>query len=27
MDDKRTPKKIMVWELIGARIRGRPRKR
>jgi hypothetical protein len=27
MDDKRTPKIILVWKPIGARIRGRPRKR
>jgi hypothetical protein len=27
MDDKRTPKRISEWKLIGTRIRGRPRKR
>jgi hypothetical protein len=27
MDDKRTPKRILQWKLIGTRIRGRPRKR
>jgi len=27
MDDKRTPKRILEWKHIGARIRGRPRKR
>jgi len=27
MDDKRTPKRILQWETIGTRIRGRPRKR
>jgi hypothetical protein len=27
MDDKRTPKRILKWKLIGTRIRGRPRKR
>jgi len=27
MDDKRTPKKILVWKPIGMRIRGRPGKR
>jgi hypothetical protein len=27
VDDKRTPKRILVWKLIGKRIRGRPRKR
>jgi hypothetical protein len=27
MDDKRTPKRILVWKLIGTRIRGRPMKR
>ena len=27
MDDKRTPKRILKWKLIGKRIRGRPRKR
>ena len=27
MDDKRTPKKILEWKPIAARIRGRPRKR
>jgi len=26
MDDKRTPKRISEWKLIGTRIRGRPRK-
>ena len=26
-DDKRTPKRILEWKLIGTRIRGRPRKR
>jgi hypothetical protein len=27
MDDKRTSKRILEWKPIGARIRGRPRKR
>jgi hypothetical protein len=27
MDDKRAPKRILQWKLIGTRIRGRPRKR
>jgi hypothetical protein len=27
MDDKRTPKRILVWKRIGTRTRGRPRKR
>jgi hypothetical protein len=27
MDDKRTPKRILQWKPIGARTRGRPRKR
>jgi len=27
MDDKRTPKKSLEWKPLGARIRGRPRKR
>jgi hypothetical protein len=27
MDDKRTPKRILQWKPIGARARGRPRKR
>jgi hypothetical protein len=27
MDDKRTPKRILEWKPIGARIVGRPRKR
>ena len=27
MDDKRTPKRILLWKPIGTRIRGRPRKR
>jgi len=27
MDDKRTYKRILEWKPIGARIRGRPRKR
>jgi len=27
MDDKRTPKRILQWKLIGTRTRGRPRKR
>jgi len=27
MDDKRTPKRILQWETIGTRTRGRPRKR
>jgi len=27
MDDRRTAKKILEWKPIGARIRGRPRKR
>ena len=27
MEDKRTPKIILEWKLIGTRIRGRPRKR
>jgi len=27
MDDKRIAKKILEWEPVGARIRGRPRKR
>jgi hypothetical protein len=27
MDDKRTSKSILEWKPIGARIRGRPRKR
>jgi hypothetical protein len=27
MDDKRAPKRISEWKLIGTRIRGRPRKR
>jgi len=27
MDDKRTPKRILEWKPIGARIRGRARKR
>ena len=27
MDDKRTPKRILQWEPIGKRTRGRPRKR
>jgi len=27
MDEKRTPKRILEWEPIGRRIRGRPRKR
>jgi hypothetical protein len=26
MDEKRTPKRILVWKPIGRRIRGRPRK-
>jgi hypothetical protein len=26
MDDKRTPKRIFGWKLVGTRIRGRPRK-
>jgi len=27
MDDKRTPKRILQWKLIGTRTRGRPQKR
>jgi hypothetical protein len=27
MAEKRTPKRILEWKLIGRRIRGRPRKR
>jgi hypothetical protein len=27
MGDRRTPKKILAWKLIGTRIRERPRKR
>jgi hypothetical protein len=27
MDDKRTPKRILEWEPLGTRTRGRPRKR
>jgi hypothetical protein len=27
MDDKRTPKRILEWTLIGTKIRGRRRKR
>jgi hypothetical protein len=27
MDEKRTPKRLLEWKLIGRRIRGRPRKR
>ena len=27
MNDKRTPKNVLEWKLIGTRIRGRPRKR
>jgi len=27
MDDKRTPKRILEWKLVGTRISGRPRKR
>ena len=27
MDDKRTPKRILVWKPMDTRIRGRPRKR
>jgi len=27
MDDKRTPKRILLWKHIGKRTRGRPRKR
>jgi hypothetical protein len=27
MDDKRTPKRILEWNPIGTRIKGRPRKR
>jgi hypothetical protein len=27
MDNKRTPKRILEWKLIGTRIRGRPRMR
>jgi len=27
MDEKRTPKRLLVWKPIGRRIRGRPRKR
>jgi hypothetical protein len=27
MDDKRAPKRILEWKLIGTRIIGRPRKR
>jgi hypothetical protein len=27
MDDKRTPKRILEWKLIGTRIRGRGRQR
>jgi hypothetical protein len=27
MDDKRTPNKLLEWEPIGTRIRGRPRNR
>jgi len=27
MDDKRKPKRILRWKLIGTRTRGRPRKR
>jgi hypothetical protein len=27
IDDKRTPKRILEWKLIGTRIRGRPSKR
>jgi hypothetical protein len=27
MDDKRTPKRILLWKRIGMRTRGRPQKR
>ena len=27
IDEKRTPKRVLEWKLIGRRIRGRPRKR
>ena len=27
MDDKKTPKRILEWKLIGTRIRERPRKK